>query len=258
MHYHDIDVSYLIKTAELAGKAVMEIYKTDFTVEEKDDKTPVTLADRKSNEVIIYSLRQRYNDIPIISEENKAISYDERKHWNRVWIVDPIDGTKEFIKKNGEFTVNIALVEDGQPMLGVVHAPALNKTYFGVSGLGSFRKNEDGVINRIDKPSDNFANTLRVVASRSHMDERTNLYINKLREKGLQVDLVNAGSSLKFCLVAEGTADVYPRFGPTMEWDTAAAHAVALYAGRKITNAETGEPLLYNKENLLNPFFIVE
>lgn len=259
MKYKEIDIETLLDIAVIAGDAIMEIYSRDFAVEIKEDKSPLTVADKKSNAVILEGLKKNYPDIPFISEETKLTPYDERKNWKRFWLIDPIDGTKEFIKKNGEFTVNIALIEDGVPVIGVVHVPAQNKTYYGVNGEGSF-KIEAGNQKSEIRNSTQYSNKSKVivVASRSHLSDETLQFVEDLKAQGKEVDFLSSGSSLKFCLVAEGSADVYPRFGPTMEWDTGAAHAVALYAGKNVINWETKQPLVYNKENLLNPFFIVE
>jgi len=236
----------------------MEVYSGDFDVERKDDRSPVTEAAKKANAIILEGLKKLYPNIPYISEETRQVPYTERKNWKQLWIIDPLDGTKEFIKRNGEFTVNIALVENGVPVAGVVYAPAIGITYAGMKGTGSFKlaNNIRTVIRRqvhysaLDK--------LTIVGSRSHMSEATQQFIDKLKEQGKDIEFISSGSSLKICLVAEGKADVYPRFAPTMEWDTAAAHAVALYAGCNILDPATGTPLLYNKENLLNPFFVVQ
>lgn len=268
MNYKEIDVDRLISIAQKAGDAIMEIYARDFEVEIKEDKSPLTQADKKSNTVILEGLKNLYPDIPFISEETKQTPYEERKHWNRFWLIDPIDGTKEFIKKNGEFTVNIALLEEGIPVVGIVHVPAQNKTYYGVKGLGAFKSvppETDGM-KQIRNQKSEIKNSTHysskqkviVVGSRSHLSPETLQFVEDLNAQGKEVEFRSSGSSLKLCLVAEGEADVYPRFGPTMEWDTAAAHAVALYAGKNVINYETKQPLVYNKENLLNPWFIVE
>ncbi|MCY7409611.1 MAG: 3'(2'),5'-bisphosphate nucleotidase CysQ [Chitinophagales bacterium] len=256
---NNIDINKIIAIAKEAGKEIMVIYAQDFSVELKGDNSPLTQADKKANGIIVNALKELHPEIPIISEETKLLSYDERKGWNTYWLVDPLDGTKEFIKKNGEFTVNIALMSDGQPVLGVVYAPAQNKTWYGVKGEGSFILNEDGSKVSLKKGS-NWRNLqkLKVVASRSHLDENTLKFVEDLKNEGKEVDFVSSGSSLKFCLVAEGKADVYPRFAPTMEWDTAAGQAVVEIAGGIVLNWNTKERLQYNKENLLNPFFIVE
>ncbi len=241
-----------------AGEAIMKIYAREFTVEMKENKSPLTEADKVSNEIIIAELKKIYPDIPYISEETKAIDFSERKNWTHCWLIDPIDGTKEFIKKNGEFTVNIALTENGIPTLGVVYAPALKKMWSAKIGEGSFMVNETGSRTPLHRGA-NFSELkkVRVVASRSHLSPETEAFIQQLRNKGKEIDFVSSGSSIKFCLVAEGSADVYPRFAPTMEWDTAAGHAVLAIAGGKVLQKDSLTPLLYNKENLLNPFFLV-
>lgn len=260
MKYREIDIRQLIEIAVEAGNEIMAVYTLDFDVEVKDDKSPLTEADRKSNEVIIGALTELYPDIPFISEEVKQTTYEERKHWQRLWLIDPLDGTKEFIKKNGEFTVNIALVENGIPVLGVVYAPAFNRGYVGAKGLGSFLFTGLGSDLEDIKPAVHYGqlSTVNVVGSRSHASPETNQFIEDLKTQGKEVNFVSSGSSLKFCLVAEGKADVYPRFAPTMEWDTAAADAVVRYAGKQVLQWPEKTPLVYNKENLLNPWFIVE
>ncbi|HAE35918.1 MAG TPA: 3'(2'),5'-bisphosphate nucleotidase CysQ [Chitinophagales bacterium] len=253
-----IQLQEIIDIAEEAGKAIMEIYSTDdFAVVDKSDNSPLTKADKASNEVIIRRLQSSYPEIPIISEENKEVPYADRKDWTWFWLVDPLDGTKEFIKKNGEFTVNIALVHDGRPVLGVVGIPARNEMYYAVQGQGAWKIDAEGNKHRlqVNEPS---AERIALIGSRSHPSPEFDAYLNDMESKYAQVDFVPAGSSLKFCLVAEGKADVYPRLGPTMEWDTGAGHAVVLEAGARVRIHGASEDLSYNKENLLNPFFIVE
>lgn len=255
----EIDILKIIDIAKKAGDEIMVIYAQDFSVEMKGDNSPLTMADQKSNAIIISALKALHPDIPIISEETKVMAYEERKNWKEYWLVDPLDGTKEFIKKNGEFTVNIALMSNGEPVLGVVYAPAKNLMWYGMKGEGSFILNEDGSKRALNKGANwRDLQKVNVVGSRSHMSEETMQFVEGLKKEGKEVDFVSSGSSLKFCLVAEGKADVYPRFAPTMEWDTAAGHAVVAIAGGKVLNWETKQPLQYNKENLLNPFFIVE
>lgn len=259
MQYKEINVQKIIDIAFAAGKQIMEVYAQDFSVEIKGDNSPLTAADRKANAVILEGLQANYADIPYISEEVKQTDYATRKNWNRFWLIDPLDGTKEFIKKNGEFTVNIALIEDGEPVLGVVYAPAKAVGYIGVKGVGAYRYDAHGNREAISNTEHYTAkHKIIVVGSRSHETPETIAFVDKLKAEGKEIDFVASGSSLKLCLVAEGKADVYPRFGPTMEWDTAAAHAVALYAGKQVLSTETGKPLVYNKDNLLNPYFIVE
>jgi len=259
MQYKDIDVEKIVAIAKKAGEEIMLIYARDFEVESKADYSPLTEADKKSNSVILDGLKSAYPDIPFISEETKQTPYAERKNWKRFWLIDPLDGTKEFIKKNGELTVNIALIEDGVPVVGLVYVPVSKVTYFGIKGTGSFKiedqKPEVKIQNNIHYSAKQKVN---VVGSRSHLTDETLHFVENLKAQGKEVEFVASGSSLKLCLVAEGKADVYPRFGPTMEWDTAAAHAVALYAGKQVNRTDDHKPLVYNKENLLNPYFIVE
>jgi len=241
----------LIEAAETAGAAIMEVYEGgDFGTVTKDDNSPLTAADLASNRVILERLQRLTPDIPVMSEESKHLPYEARRDWKRFWLVDPLDGTKKFIKKNGEFTVNIALIEGGAPAFGVVHAPALNLTYWAAVGVGAFR----GEGTRIEA-LDYGGGTLKLVASRSHAGAATEALVAEL-ERDTEVELVSIGSSLKLCLVADGQAHLYPRFGPTMEWDTAAAQCVAEQAGARV-RAPGGEALSYNKKNLLNPHFIV-
>jgi 3'(2'), 5'-bisphosphate nucleotidase len=249
-------IEKLIAIAKEAGKAILEVYSSDFSVEDKESSSfsegssPLTEADTAADKIIKERLKELYPSIPILSEEGKDIPYPLRKKWDRFFLVDPLDGTKEFIKKNGEFTVNIALIDSGKPILGVVYVPVKDVLYYG-SPDGSF-KVERGVKKRLE-PSLNDGK-LRVVASKSHFNDETKEYIEKL---GKEYELVNAGSSLKLCLVAANEADIYPRLGPTMEWDTAAAHAVVKYSGKKVLVYGSDEELRYNKKNLLNPYFVV-
>jgi len=254
-----IDLEFLQGVAVRAGEAILEIYARDFEVEFKADESPLTEADQRANDIIVAALEERYPDIPIISEETRALPYETRKEWTSCWLVDPLDGTKEFVKKNGEFTVNIALIYDGEPVAGVVYRPVTGSMYFASQGDGAFLIEEVGAAVRLhnDKHYSTEAE-VTVVASRSHLSQEVEDFVAELRDGGKQVEFQSAGSSLKLCLVAEGKATVYPRFAPTMEWDTAAAHAIVTEAGRSVLNRETGEPLRYNKEDLLNPWFIVE
>ncbi len=252
-----IDLKLIEQIARKAGDAIMEIYKTEFTVEMKENKSPLTEADKVSNKIILDELKLHYPAIPFISEETKAIEFSERKTWTHCWLIDPIDGTKEFIKKNGEFTVNIALVENGKPTLGVVLAPALKKMWSAKSGEGCFKINELGERIQLKKGVEfSRLNKVRVIGSRSHMSTETESFIQQLKSEGKEIDFVSAGSSIKFCLLADGSADVYPRYAPTMEWDTAAGQAVLEIAGGVVNEAGTLKHLCYNKENLLNPFFL--
>jgi len=266
-------INVAIAAALEAGKEIMRIYddpSQDFGIERKADNSPLTLADKAAHNCIVRHLEP--TGIPILSEEGAHLPYEERKAWKRLWVVDPLDGTKEFIKKNGEFTVNIALVEDGSPVIGVIFAPATRMLYAGIVGVGARRvenikfeylgipvsqMKEPLVFHTLPQSSLSDHIGLNVVASRSHLNSETEEYINTLRQKNRHVQLVSKGSSLKICLVAEGTADVYPRFAPTMEWDTAAGDAIARAAGKSVVDAQTGQPLTYNKPDLHNPWFIV-
>jgi 3'(2'), 5'-bisphosphate nucleotidase len=240
-------------TAVEAGEIIMEVYThSDFDIMLKNDNSPLTLADKKANDIICARLHQIDSDIPIISEENKLIPYKERKNFKYFWMVDPLDGTKEFIKKNGEFTVNIALINEGRPILGVVYVPVTKTLYWASKGLGAFKMTAESTDQiKANKFSEKDIG-LRVVCSRSHLDNDTQKFIERLT---LPIKIAK-GSSLKFLVLAEGGAEFYPRLAPTMEWDTAAAHIILEEAGGRIFQAHNSRPLEYNKENLLNPFFI--
>lgn len=255
-----------IEAALQAGKAILKVYgQEDLGIEKKQDDSPLTLADQQSNAVINTYLQQ--TPFPIISEENREIAYADRKDWNECWIVDPLDGTKEFIKRNGEFTVNIALVKNGKPELGVIYVPVTQELYFAAVSqkqvLKAVVNPEASMMEVMEKAvaigSSENKDVLRVVGSRSHMNQDTLDYMEALKVEfpGKQIEVVSKGSSLKFCLVAEGKADVYPRFAPTMEWDTAAGQAICEAAGLEVISKETDAPMLYNKSNLLNPYFLV-
>ncbi|MCB1191317.1 MAG: 3'(2'),5'-bisphosphate nucleotidase CysQ [Leptospiraceae bacterium] len=236
-------------TSAIAGKAILEVYETgDFEIETKADDSPLTKADKKSHGIIFQSLQE--TNIPILSEEGLDIPYSERRKWEYFWLVDPLDGTKEFIKKNGEFTVNIALVQNGKPILGVVYIPVLEKLYYGLKDMGAFLE-ENGNVTKLPF-NKNETDTVRIVASRNYLNDETKKFINLYPKQ----ELLSLGSSLKFMLLAEGNADVYPRLAPTSEWDTAASQAIVEITGGKIINFATKENLTYNKENLINPFFI--
>jgi 3'(2'), 5'-bisphosphate nucleotidase len=260
----NIDLEMIKKIALEAGKAIMDIYREDFEVAYKEDKSPLTKADIKSNQIICEALQELYPSIPILSEENKMIDYDNRKNWTYYWCIDPIDGTKEFIKKNGEFTVNIALIYKDKPVLGVVYAPVLEDMYSAIEGKGAYKNNQKLPLKIIKNKKDK----MYVVASKSHLSEETQRFIDNLDTK--EIEQVGKGSSLKLCMVATGIADIYPRLAPTMEWDTAAADAIVRQSGKMTYQYDeklavnSGQflvddlsPLLYNKENLLNPWFVV-
>ncbi len=265
-----------IKASIKAGNAILDVYHSDFAVEQKDDKSPLTLADKRSHEIIVNSLKEF--DIPILSEEGKNVPYEERRNWDTLWIVDPLDGTKEFIKRNDEFTVNIALVKESKPVLGVIFIPVKETLYFASNEIGSYKveknriidianrmseENENGLINRIIYFSDKLPiststnSPYTIVGSRSHATSELEAFVEEKRQEYGDVEFISAGSSLKFCLVAEGKADIYPRLGPTMEWDTAAGQAITENADAKVLRHDTNEQIIYNKENLLNPWFVV-
>lgn len=252
-----INMDILLDITRKAGAAILEVYGQDFSVDIKEDRSPLTNADRASNEVIVAELQKAYPDIPFISEETKQSDYTERKDWEYCWLIDPLDGTKEFIKRNGEFTVNIALLHRGETVLGVIGVPVKNEFYYAVKGQGSFKIENDTAPFPIKIASVEAGQPVKVVASRSHLNDDTKAFIENLATKHAQVETVAAGSSLKFCLVAEGKAHYYPRYAPTMEWDTAAGHIIAQEAGASVTIPDTGEAMRYNKENLLNPYFLV-
>ncbi|GFH84971.1 3'(2'),5'-bisphosphate nucleotidase CysQ [Bacteroides acidifaciens] len=260
-----------IDAALKAGKEILSIYEdpaSDFEIERKADNSPLTIADRKAHEAIVAILDG--TPFPVLSEEGKHLDYETRRTWDTLWVVDPLDGTKEFIKRNGEFTVNIALVQNSVPVMGVIYVPVRKELYFAVEGVGAYKCSgiigleDDGVsleqlIKESDRiPLEDVRERFIVVASRSHLSPETEEYFADLKRKYGSVELISSGSSIKICLVAEGKADVYPRFAPTMEWDTAAGHAIARVAGMEVYQAGKDEPLRYNKKDLLNPWFIVE
>ncbi len=263
----DVSLTKLLEISLEAGQEILDVYDKDIQVETKEDDSPLTQADQRSHQTIMKGLQSEYSAIPILSEEGTDISYEERKDWTAFFLVDPLDGTKEFIKKNGEFTVNIALIEEKYPTMGAIYAPVLDTFYFGREGVGAFKLEEASKKNITDDetlvsesirlPEVNDADVVNVVASRSHMSAETEEFIEGLRENRA-VDVVSAGSSLKFCLVAEGKADYYPRYAPTMEWDTGAGQAIVEASGGKVTRHEDNERFYYNRENLKNGWFLVK
>jgi len=244
-------IQSVIKICREAGKAIMEIYETDYMIEIKKDHSPVTQADIQSNLLITKELYNINSCIPILSEEGKSIPYIERKDWNMFWLIDPLDGTKDFIKKNGEFTVNIALIKKSCPIFGVVYAPAMDLLYFGSYVSGSFIQEGFGPKHSISVSSC-FPNPIKIASSRSHPSNKMNKFLSQFTNYKLEL----MGSSLKICRVADGSVNLYPRLGPTMEWDTAAAHAVLRASGGEVIKYGTNQPLKYNKQDLLNPEFI--
>ncbi len=256
--HNRLDIDYLIATARAAGEAILEVYRGDFDVDRKADTSPLTEADLRSHHVITGRLSQRYPEIPILSEENtEQAPYEVRRQWPAYWLVDPLDGTKEFIKRNGQFTVNIALVEESVPVTGVVYAPALDLLYYGSDGQGAFKVEASGEPLRLTRERSSDPGRLVIAGSLSHPSAEMDAFVAEQRRRYKQVDFIAMGSSLKICMVADGRADIYPRFGPTMEWDTAAAHAIVRAAGGRIVRHGTDQELRYNKENLLNSWFVV-
>ena len=248
-----------------ASKSIIPIYQSnDFEVEIKQDNSPLTKADKSAHNIITSILQE--TKIPILSEEGKNIPYDTRKYWSKLWIVDPIDGTKEFIKRNGEFTINIALVEKNKPIIGVILAPASGLIYFSEKNVGSFKsivnfdffKLEDILSKAQTLPAHNKLETFTVLVSRSHLSKETEAYVENLKAKHGKIKFISIGSSLKLCLIAEGKGNCYPRFAPTMEWDTAAGHAICKFAGCKLTDLETKQEMIYNRQELTNNWFIVQ
>ncbi|MDQ1244544.1 MAG: 3(2), 5-bisphosphate nucleotidase [Campylobacterota bacterium] len=261
-----INIEDIKNIALRAGEAVMQIYAKDFSVEYKDDKSPLTEADKVANEIICSELSKLYPDTQIMSEENKQTEYEIRKNWEYYWCIDPIDGTKEFIKKNDEFTVNIALIHKDTPVLGVVYAPALDEIYYAKKGEGAFKEvlsdQYSGLrIQKLPLKTNNDHNkSISVVASKSHMSPETQDFIDNLALSTEHLALVSKGSSLKLCMVATGEADIYPRLGPTMEWDTAAADAIVREAGKNVFvyDENFSSTIKYNKQNLLNTWFVAK
>lgn len=247
-------IDKLIRISKNAGDAIMDIYETKFDFDIKSDKSPLTKADLISNKIICSSLKKIAPDIPVLSEESSEIRYHERSKWKKYWLVDPLDGTKEFIKKNGDFTTNIALISENRPILGVIHVPAKNETFWGSKGIGAYHLIGDSVSNKKKiSVSQQKKDNLRIVTSRSHPSRELKILLDKLGK----FEVVSVGSSLKFCLIAKGEADCYPRLGPTCEWDTAAGEIIAESAGAIIVDLENNQIKYNEKENFLNPYFLV-
>ena len=243
-------ISALEPIARAAGDAILAIYRQPFAVEFKQDESPLTAADQGAHEVIVQALARLTPDFPVLSEESDAEAMQARLGWSRYWLVDPLDGTKEFVSRNGEFTVNIALIEEGRPVWGLVYAPVLDKLWYGGKGMGAWRV-ADGKREAIQTLPHQEGAPWRVVGSRNHLSQATLDYLAPLGG----VELVSMGSSLKFCIIAEGGAELYPRLAPTCEWDTAAAQAVLEGAGGSVTQLD-GSALAYNKPDILNPWFV--
>ncbi|MDH3689691.1 MAG: 3'(2'),5'-bisphosphate nucleotidase CysQ, partial [Gammaproteobacteria bacterium] len=246
----------VIELAGQAGDRILEIYDSEFEVEQKADQSPLTLADKAAHDLIVSRLREITPELPVLSEEGAGIEYAERARWQRYWLIDPLDGTREFVNRNGEFTVNIGLIEGDAPVMGVVHTPVKGIHHWAVQGHGAYRRNSDGVDHKIEvRPY--HGGRAKVVASRSHArGSALAEFTTRLEQREGPYDTINMGSALKLCLIAEGAGDVYPRLGPTSEWDTAAAQCVVEEAGGQVTDCK-GSRLVYNKPSLLNPWFIV-
>lgn len=255
---------FVVDAALKGGKAIMDIYsKEDLGVEFKKDESPLTLADKASH-IEIVKVLEKNSSFPIISEEGGLADYSERKDWETYWLIDPLDGTKEFIKRNGEFTVNIALIEQGIPIFGVIYVPVTETLYFGDAKDGSYKWNDYSNFEEFSAekclklPIKEEGRSFTMVGSRSHMSDETMAYMKEMETVHGEVEIISCGSSLKLCMVAEGSADSYPRYAPTMEWDTGAGDAICRAAGFSVTQYVSDDPLVYNKENLLNPWFLVK
>lgn len=250
-------INDLIEISKLAAIEIMKVYeRDDFDQSLKEDNSPLTEADLNANSVICSELKKRYPNIPLLSEEIKQAPYSERKDWNEFFLIDPLDGTKEFIKKNGEFTVNIAYIKNGTPILGVVYAPVKDILYYNTDDKTAYMETAD---EKLQIPNKKFEpSKYTIVASRSHMSDETKAYMSELEKTHGEVDIISMGSSFKLCLVAQGAAHEYPRLAPTSEWDIGAAHAIVLASGGDVVNFHTRERVQYNKEDILNPFFLVK
>lgn len=252
------ELSEVIGLVNEAGVAIMDVYGGRIKAKRKQDRSPVTEADLRAHRILVDGLRKLTPEIPVLSEESPNVAaFGVREHWQEFWLVDPLDGTKEFLKRNGQFTVNVALVRAGRPVAGVVYAPAMDVLYYTTSDGGASKVNSDGAPVTLKRRTPPDGETLVIVGSRSHPSCEMTTFLAEQKKRYPRVQFLAMGSSLKICLVADGQADVYPRFGPTMEWDTAAAHAVANAAGCRVLRHDSDEELVYNKPDLRNPWFIV-
>lgn len=251
------DIFSIIKAA---GQEIIKIYQgDDFQVEIKRDETPLTIADRRSNQVILQGLEGLFPGIPLLSEESKKTSYRKRKEWEYLWLVDPLDGTKEFIKRNGEFTINLALINKNCPIFGMIYLPVSGLMYYAFLGSGVYKiENNGSTIKVAKKRVKHFKKrkTVRLISSKSHYNRETEEYVEKLKRKHQQIEMISIGSAMKFMYLAEGKADIYPRLAPTMEWDTAAGQIILEESGGRVLDFQAREPLVYNKEDLKNPWFV--
>ncbi|MFW5792906.1 MAG: 3'(2'),5'-bisphosphate nucleotidase CysQ [Bacteroidota bacterium] len=262
--YNSFEIA--VNAALNAGEEVIKIYAQDFHEEIKDDGTPITIADKKANSCILDNLKK--TKLPVVSEESRIADYNERKNWDYYWLIDPIDGTKEFINKNGEFTINIALMKKDSPIAGIIFVPAINQLYFGVDNAGSYSIEIDNknisylslqkllsTSKKLTTP-ESPTNIYNIAVSRSHLNNRTKSFIEKIKTKSTQINLIETGSSLKFCRLCEGICNIYPRYGKTFEWDIAAGHAILAANGGELYDVNTLKPLKYNKTEMLNPYFM--
>jgi 3'(2'), 5'-bisphosphate nucleotidase len=252
------EIETLLQLAKAAGKAILSVYSRQFEVTIKSDASPLTEADTISNTIITEGLQHHFPGIPILAEESRLIPYPQRKEWEHFWLVDPLDGTKEFIKKNGEFTINIALIHQTTPIFGLIHTPVKQTIYYTVPQKGVYKNFPDGTTQRVTPVYHREPGQLILIGSRSHGREELQAFTATMKKKYTKVDLICAGSALKFCLLVEGQADIYPRFTPTMEWDTAAGHALVNAIGKQIYTFDSDKLLTYNKQDLRNPWFIVK
>ncbi len=263
MDFNDL-LLQMINAALQGGEAVLKVYNSDFKVDFKEDNSPLTLADRNCHEIIEKILQN--TGIPILSEEGKEIPYEKRASWEYFWLIDPLDGTKEFIKRNGEFTVNIALIHKNSPVMGVIYVPVIKDLYFSDIKYSYKKENISKKIKNITNlisssiklPFYKKRKDFTIVGSRSHMSVETQDFFTQKKKEHKNINIISAGSSLKFCMIAEGRADVYPRYAPTMEWDTGAGDSICRNAGFSVTQYNSNDPVVYNKPNLLNPWFLVE
>lgn len=264
----NLDMLPLVRIAREAGETILDVYDSDFAVEHKEDESPLTEADRRAHQCIVDGLKKWDPDTPVLSEEGRDIPYEERKTWNRFWLVDPLDGTKEFVKRNGEFTVNIALVQGTWPVAGVIDVPVWDTIYFAKPGKGAYKltlsretldrcsTEEELLEAATGLPDSDTSRPRTVIASRSHRSPETETFIEEKQQAYGDVAVESVGSSLKLCRIAEGRADWYPRFAPTMEWDTGAGQAIVEATGGVVVDYHRNRSLPYNKENLKNPWFL--
>jgi 3'(2'), 5'-bisphosphate nucleotidase len=243
-----------------AGDEIVKVYQSDdYQVKRKNDETPLTLADRKSNTVLVKGLQGLFPEIPYLSEESKKTPYQERKGWGHLWLIDPLDGTKEFIKENGEFSINLALIKDGKPIFGILYLPVLGLFYYAGKGYGSYKIEKNGKTIGLKPEKDNkndVDRNIRVIFSKSHYNQETREYVDRIKKQYYHTEMISVGSAMKLAYLAEGKADIYPRLAPTMEWDIAAGQIIVEEAGGSVVSFQEKKSLIYNKEDLRNPWFV--